>query len=284
MPSSSEELQAVRRFWNKNPLYSGESRRRPGDREFFEEHERSVRYESAGACDDPIFFGGVGPESDVLDAGCGIGYWVHQFCKRGARVRACDLSDTAVQLTRRRVELFGLRGAVCSGSVEQLPFRDHAFDHVNCQGVIHHTPNTAVTIEEFHRVLKPGGTLCFSVYLKVFVLRSTPLFQIAMRLGRRWVRLPGRGREGMASARSPEDLVRMYDGADNPIGKAYTRAEVRAMLGDRFDVVKVRRYALAKRDALPFAVTDRLYRRLHEMFGFMIVFRCRRREQMSDGA
>jgi SAM-dependent methyltransferase len=278
MRDASADLQSVRHFWNENPLYAGESGREPGDRSFFEEHEQSVMFESAGACADPIFLGDVEPCSKVLDAGCGIGYWLHQFSRRGARVYACDLSDTAVRLTSRRVELFGLHAAVCSGNVEELPFVDGTFDHVNCQGVIHHTPDTAATIREFHRVLKPGGTLCFSVYLKVFVLRHDMLFRTAMRLGRPWIRLPGRGRESMAAARDSADLVRMYDGVDNPLGKAFTRAEVHAMLEKRFEVVQEKRYALIRRRALPFPVPDRVYQWLMETFGLMIVFRCRRLE------
>jgi hypothetical protein len=116
------------------------------------------------------------------------------------------------------------------------------------------------------------------VYLKVLVLKHDTLFRVAMRLGRPWVRLPGRGREGMASARNSEDLVRMYDGVNKPLGKAFTRGEVHAMLGQCFDVLQERRYALSRRRALPFPVSDGVYRWLMKTFGLMIVLRCRRRE------
>jgi hypothetical protein len=37
----------------------------------------------------------------------------------------------------------------------------------------------------------------------------------------------GRGREAMVAASNAEAFVRMYDGAENPIGKAYTVREFR---------------------------------------------------------
>lgn len=44
------------------------------------------------------------------------------------------------------------------------------------------------------------------------------------------VGLKGRKREKLFFAESPEEFFRMYDGCDNPIGKAYTFQELRRML------------------------------------------------------
>ena len=44
-------------------------------------------------------------------------------------------------------------------SVEDLPFHENTFDYVVSNGVIHHTPNTQKSVDEFFRVLKPGGKL-----------------------------------------------------------------------------------------------------------------------------
>src|SRR5205823_166959 len=159
------------------------------------------------------------------DVGCGIGFWVHEFCDAGARVHACDLSESAVGLTRRRLECFDLKAEVREGNAERLPYAAETFDHLNCQGVIHHTPDTAQCLREFHRVLRPGGTLCFSVYYKVLPLRRLWLYRIVCRCVRRWLRMGGRGRENMFASSSPEELVRQYDGKENPLGKAFTRNE-----------------------------------------------------------
>lgn len=273
-PTAHVALTDVREFWNANPLYSGESRFPPGSREFFDAHERMTLEEHSDAID-PIFLSDVFEGQDVLDVGCGIGFWVHQFARRGARVSACDLTETAVGLTRRRAELYGFDADVRVGNAEELPYGDASFDHINCQGVIHHTPDTARCIDEFHRVLRPGGTLSVSVYYRSSVLRSRTLFRLATGLARSVMRLPGRGRETMLWAKSPEELVRMYDGAANPLGKAFTRPEMRALLERSFDVIEELRLGFPRR-ALRLPLPTVVHRMLGRFFGLMIVFRCRK--------
>jgi SAM-dependent methyltransferase len=39
------------------------------------------------------------------------------------------------------------------------PFADSSFDHIHCSHVIEHVADVIGTMEEFHRILKPGGTV-----------------------------------------------------------------------------------------------------------------------------
>jgi SAM-dependent methyltransferase len=274
MNASSPGIDSVRNFWNNNPLFAGELVHKPGERAFFEEHRRITLHDHGGFLH-PIFIRDIKPDVKVLDVGCGIGFWVHEFCLRKAKVSACDLSDTAVRLTRTRLEMFNMAADVRQGNAERLPYGDGDFDHVNCQGVIHHTPNTAACIEEFHRVLRPGGTLCFSVYYKTLPLRWRWLYRIVSLCTRSWLGMRGRGRERMMLAQTPEELVRMYDGAENPIGKAYTRSEICPMLQGQFAILSERRFGFPRR-ILPVEMPDALYRIFSRMLGLMIVFRCRK--------
>ena len=268
------DLEAVRQYWNENPLFAGESRHPPGHKAFFEEHEQVLLYEHSGVLP-RIITCDVVPGSRVLDAGCGIGFWVHQFCRLGAEVSGCDLSDAAIDLTRRRTELYGLKVDLRLGNAEQLPYKDSSFDHVNSLAVIQYTQYTDRCIEEFYRVLKPGGTLCFSVNFKVWFLRSRPLFKVVVAMMRPWIALRGRGRESMLNASSPEELVRLYDGADNPIARAFTRSELYAMLRGRFQVLEESRCGLPRR-AFPVPIPGALHRVLSNSFGLAIVLRCRK--------
>jgi len=211
----------------------------------------------------------------VLDVGCGIGFWVHEFCRLGAKVSACDLSDAAVDITRRRLALYGLIADVRWGNAEELPYPKESFDHVNCQGVIHHTPDAAHCIMEFHRVLRRQGTLCISVYYRPWYLRSRLSFRLVTAVLRPWVGLPGRGHEGMLAARTAEELVRLYDGADNPIGRAYTRRELQDLMAGRFRILEERRNGIPRR-ALPVAIPNDLHRFLSRRCGLMLVLRCQR--------
>src|SRR4051794_10106732 len=193
MTASQPSIDAIRRFWNEHPLFEGECHYKPGEKAFFEEH-RKVTLHAFGGSLDQVFVGDVKPSSDVLDVGCGIGFWVHEFAERKARVSACDLSDKSVALTRERLRLYGLTADVRQANAEELPYADGSFDHVNCQGVIHHTPHTGKCLQEFHRVLRPGGTLSVSVYYKVFALRWRWLYPLVTWSTRGWLGLRGRGR------------------------------------------------------------------------------------------
>jgi SAM-dependent methyltransferase len=277
MLAGQPSIEVVRSFWNNHPLFEGEGHYKPGEKAFFEEHRR-VTLHAFGGTLDRIFVGDVKPQAEVLDVGCGIGFWVHEFALRKARVSACDLSDKSVGLTRERLRLFDLTADVRQANAEELPYPDGSFDHLNCQGVIHHTPHTAKCLEEFHRVLRPGGTLSFSVYYKVLALRWQWLYRLISWSTRGWLGLRGRGRENMMSAATPDELVRLYDGSENPLGKAYTRAEIRAMLPEGLEVIEESRFGFPRR-ALPFQLPDAVWRVVSKWLGLMIVIRCSKRDR-----
>ncbi len=75
----------------------------------------------------------------VLDVGCGRN-------KRPGAIGVDYNADTAADA------LADINGG-------RLPFRDSVFDRVELIHVIEHVENVVQTIEELHRVLKPGGVL-----------------------------------------------------------------------------------------------------------------------------
>lgn len=232
MPSIDD----VRDFWNANPLWTGEAKFTPGTREFFDEHTRLCIEEGWGGEIDPLVF----PEKrgKVLDLGCGIGFWPPQFWARGWRdITAGDLSARSLDLARKRAAIYGVTATFREENAESLSFADATFDHVHCHGVVHHTTDPARAVREIHRVLKPGGTAMISVYYKNVVLRNFGLFRpLVSMLAKAGAKLRGRGREAIYSMPDVSEIVRLYDGADNPIGLAYDRREFRELLGDGFRV------------------------------------------------
>ncbi|MGH9728590.1 MAG: class I SAM-dependent methyltransferase [Candidatus Acidiferrales bacterium] len=48
---------------------------------------------------------------------------------------------------------------LCNMDRGRLPFRDDAFDEVRAIHLIEHVENVIATMEEFHRVTRPGGTV-----------------------------------------------------------------------------------------------------------------------------
>ena len=93
----------------------------------------------------------------VLDIACGTGWSTEQFVRAGAIVTAIDLTPKAVELTKKRLALYGLQATVLEADAEQLPFPDGSFEYVMAWGCLMHTPNTAGAIKEIYRVLAPGG-------------------------------------------------------------------------------------------------------------------------------
>lgn len=93
----------------------------------------------------------------MLEIGVGLGADHQRFAEAGADLYGIDLTERAVEHTRRRLALFELESRLAIGDAEDLAFPDEAFDQVYSWGVLHHSPDTPKAIDEVWRVLKPGG-------------------------------------------------------------------------------------------------------------------------------
>jgi 2-polyprenyl-3-methyl-5-hydroxy-6-metoxy-1,4-benzoquinol methylase len=100
----------------------------------------------------------------VLEIGCGMGLHTQTMAAAGADVTAIDLTSTAIEATRRRLALGGLRAQVLQCDAENLPFATGAFDFVWSWGVIHHSSRTARIVREIARVLNRAGSCRIMVY------------------------------------------------------------------------------------------------------------------------
>lgn len=268
------DLAQVRRFWHEHPLWTGESRHPEGSEAFFREHRDVVIRDCLGGTFDPRLLPPTcpgGPDPRILDLGCGIGFWTAEFALRGHRnLVAADLAPRALDLTRRRLDCYGLEAELREENAEALSFGEASFDHVNCQGVVHHTPDPARAVAEIARVLKPGGTASLSVYYRNLALRLWPwlgrLGALPHRLG---AGLRGRGREGILAVRDVDELVRCYDGSANPVGRCYRRDQFEAMLRPHFHIDEIYFHFFPAR-ALPFPLPRPMHALLDRRLPFMI--------------
>jgi ubiquinone/menaquinone biosynthesis C-methylase UbiE len=202
----------------------------------------------------------------VLEIGCGLGTDGAQFARAGADYTGVDLTEAAVEQSRRRFELAGLPGEFRVADAEHLDFADESFDLVYSHGVLHHTPDTAGAIREVHRVLKPGGRAIVMLYhrdsynyrIGIRVLRRTGARLLKTESGQKLVH--GVTGEPMESLREYADLLKSKnghlsddeflsqstDGAGNPLARVYSRREARELFKD-FREVETRAYFLNKR-------------------------------------
>src|SRR4051794_13193419 len=116
-------IEQVREFWEKNPLWQGESAYESGTKEFFDEHQRVVISDClAGRFDERVV-----PRPDrrrrVLDLGCGPGFWTVELGRRGCSdIVAADLTEYALELARKRCEHYGIRANFSRQNAERLTF------------------------------------------------------------------------------------------------------------------------------------------------------------------
>lgn len=100
----------------------------------------------------------------VLEIGCGMAMHSELMVRAGADLSAVDISQTSVDMTRRRLELKRLKGNILRVDAETLPFESGSFDFVWSWGVIHHSSRTGRIVREIARVLAPTGRTCVMVY------------------------------------------------------------------------------------------------------------------------
>src|SRR5690606_21853985 len=95
----------------------------------------------------------------VLDAGSGYGQWALPLARYNRIVWGVEPDEARVHAATTLARLKDVRN-VCflAGSLESLDFPDGHFDGIFCTNTLHRTEE-AKTLDEFKRLLKPGGLL-----------------------------------------------------------------------------------------------------------------------------
>src|SRR5438093_5238291 len=96
---------------------------------------------------------------DVLDAGCGTGFLSLELAARGHRVSGIDFAPAMLAAASCKAEAAGLAVRFEAGDAEQLRFVAHSFDLVISRHVLWTLPHPEAAIDEWIRVLRPGGRL-----------------------------------------------------------------------------------------------------------------------------
>jgi ubiquinone/menaquinone biosynthesis C-methylase UbiE len=111
----------------------------------------------------------IGPDQHHLDVAAGTGepgLTIAALAPKG-RIVVTDLAPEMLEVAARRATARGLANVetmVCSA--DDLPFEDASFDSVSVRFGYMYFPDMAKATAEFTRVLKPGGRVCASVWVK----------------------------------------------------------------------------------------------------------------------
>ena len=109
----------------------------------------------------------------VLDAGCGEGLNTRMFARRGARMTGVDLSAKMIEFARAEElrEPLGIRYERVSFT-DLATFGANSFDAVISTMALMDGPDFPHAMRELARVLRPGGTLAYSILHPCFATRG----------------------------------------------------------------------------------------------------------------
>ncbi len=96
----------------------------------------------------------------LLDLGCGAGENSVYFARQGAHCVASDISSGMVEKALKLAAKYDVKieGKVINAM--DIDFPDNSFDIIYAANILHHV-NPKRALQEMHRVLKPGGKMCF---------------------------------------------------------------------------------------------------------------------------
>ncbi len=102
---------------------------------------------------------------ETLEVGIGRGRTL-PFYPKGLELTAIDLSEVALEASRRRAEELGIQVSFRQADAASLPYPDDHFDTVVFFFVLCTIPDDRRAVAEAVRVLRPGGRLLFVEHVR----------------------------------------------------------------------------------------------------------------------
>jgi ubiquinone/menaquinone biosynthesis C-methylase UbiE len=150
----------------------------------------------------------------VLDVATGPGIIarrVGQLVGLSGSVLGVDIAEAALEQARQKAAAEGLLQVTFEvADAENLPYESEGFDRVFCSLGLMHFPDAEKALQEFKRVLKPGGKLVVSVWAEE---DKAPYISVALRTLSRNFPPPKVERPSMFRFGNPQMLAKMVEDA-----------------------------------------------------------------------
>jgi SAM-dependent methyltransferase len=108
----------------------------------------------------------LAPGRTALEVACGSGgITCRMAVETGAQCVGIDINAQGIEAAARLARAQGLTSQVqfhAADAARQLPFPDGSFDAVFCNDSINHLPGRREVLQDWHRLLRPGGRLLFT--------------------------------------------------------------------------------------------------------------------------
>lgn len=102
------------------------------------------------------------PGRQALDIGTGRGQFAFYLARLGFAVTGIDLSEKMISHARKNAITHKRNIVFQTGDAEKLEFEDNTFDVVASRNLLWTLPNPDKALNEWRRILRPGGTLVVS--------------------------------------------------------------------------------------------------------------------------
>lgn len=226
---NSDIKQEIKKYWNRKQPSKWYSKKEYGTKEYYDEVEhRRYNYFCPYIPINAEFDRHKGEK--ILEVGVGLGTDLKQYAKNGAICYGTDLTEGAIEETKKHLEVYGLNANLQVMDAENLQFGDNTFNLAYSFGVLHHTPDTQKAIDEIYRVLKPGGKAIIMLYSKSWQ-------HYIFRVGIAGILY------GELRRMSVQELINKYSEAYgfSPLTKLYHKKEVRQFF-KKFRNVEIKHY------------------------------------------
>lgn len=275
----------IQNWWDSSPCCSEFVNSPRGSKEFFEQVD--LFKDTFEPFTDKVADYSRWRGKRILEIGVGLGKDFSRFAANGALATGIDLSGGSLSLTKKRLEIFNLRGNLLLADAENLPFKGNLFDLVFSWGVLHHTPDTQKAINELYRCLKHDGDAVVMLYNKYSLLnfrhfittlkiRLISIFGLSLLLKIKKLLLPWRWFKKTRNALTelerlgPDNLLAaLTDGIGNPLSKVYSRKEAKALFS-RFINIEIEAYECK---SSPYMRIFNLFKVLEKYLGWFMVIK-----------
>jgi ubiquinone/menaquinone biosynthesis C-methylase UbiE len=144
---------------------------------------------------------------NVVEFGCGTGYFTKVIAKNAEHVIATDLSDEMLEVARTKLKEFQ-NITIQKADCENVSFPSGKFDTVFMANLIHFIENPFKALQESYRILKDEGLLLLVDYTGY----SMKWFE-KMKLGIRFIKKCGMPPRYAQTNLSPDEFSSLAEGA-----------------------------------------------------------------------